>query len=95
MSAEDRQCLFSHCYTEDELEAVTQLPELLYKLGKPRYEPLNTRRPNYRKKIERGAIHFVAYEIEINGKTFEFKTVVIKNNHKNVVEHPYSLKEKK
>lgn len=95
MSKNDRNCMLTHCYTDDEVKAVKQIPQLLLKLGKPRYEPLNTRRPNYRKKIERGAIHFVAYEIEINGKTFEFKTVVIKNNHKNVVEHPYSLKEKK
>lgn len=95
MSKNDRNCMLNHCYTDDEVKAVKQIPQLLHKLGKPRYEPLNTRRPNYRKKIERGAIHFVAYEIEINGKTFEFKTVVIKNNHKYVVEHPYSLKEKK
>ena len=95
LSKNDRNCMLTHCYTDDEVNAVKQIPQLLHKLGKPRYEPLNTRRPNYRKKIERGAIHFVAYEIEINGKTFEFKTVVIKNNHKYVVEHPYSLKEKK
>ena len=95
MSKNERNCKLTHCYTDDEVKAVKQIPQLLHKLGKPRYEPLNTRRPNYRKKIERGAIHFVAYEIEINGKTFEFKTVVIKNNHKYVVEHPYSLKEKK
>ena len=96
MSAEDRQCLFSHCYTEDELEAVTQLPELLYKLGKPRYEPLNTRRPNIRKKIGKGAIHFVVYEIEINGKMFVFKTEAVKNKHgRFVIERPYSLKEKR
>lgn len=95
MSAEDRQCLFAHCYTDDELEAVKQLPELLYKLGKPRYEPLNTQRPNIRKKIEGGAIHFVVYEIEINGKMFVFKTETVKNKHgRFVIERPYSLKEK-
>lgn len=95
MSAEDRQCLFAHCYTEDELEAVKQLPELLYKLGKPRYEPLNTRRPNIRKKIGKGVIHFVVYEFEINGKMFVFKTEAVKNKHgRFVIERPYSLKEK-
>ena len=96
MSKNDRNCMLVHCHTEDELEAVKQLPQLLHKLGKPHYEPLNTRRPNIRKKIADGAIHFVAYEIEINGKMFILKTMVVKKVHKKyVIEHLYSLKEKK
>ncbi len=96
MSKNDRNCMLVHCHTEDELEAVKHLPQLMHKLGKSRYEPLNISRPNIRKKIGGGAIHFVVYEIEINDKMFILKTMVVKKVHKKyVVEHPYSLKEKK
>ena len=55
MSKNDRNCMLAHCHTEDELEAVKHLPQLMHKLGKSRYEPLNISRPNIRKKNRRGS----------------------------------------
>lgn len=47
--------MLAHCHTEDELEAVKHIPQLMHKLGKSRYEPLNISRPNIRKKNRRGS----------------------------------------
>jgi hypothetical protein len=95
MSANDRNCLLSHAFNEYEINAIKIFPSLINKMSNPRYEPLNTSRANIKKKIKDGAMHFVAYDIIINEVEFVLKTEVINNNHKYVVEHPYSLKIKK
>ena len=93
----DFDALIGHCYTAEEIEAVKKItPSMLMNLQDGKYEPLNTHRKNIRKKLDAGVIHFVAYDITIDGVTFELKTEAIKNNecHSVVVEHPYYMAKK-
>jgi hypothetical protein len=93
LTKNDMKNLFGHCFEEDELYTVQNLPSLLNQLKNPRYNMLNLERENIKKKIANGAIHFVEYELEFKGRKYCFKTEVIKSSHKKfVVEHPYSLR---
>lgn len=52
-------------------------------------------RVNYKQKQQDGVLHFTVYEFKYNGKTFELNCEAIKKKEwRNVVEMPYSLKEK-
>lgn len=96
-SKDDFDKVIGHCYTAEEVEAARKLPTLFSTISNGKYEPLHIDRPNIRKKIANGAIHFVYYEIEIEGVLFELQTIAIKNKnerHGFVIEHPYSLKKK-
>ena len=96
-SKDDFDKIIGHCYTGEEIEAARKLPTLFSNVFNGRYEPLHIDRPNIRKKIAEGAIHFVYYEIKIDGVMYELQTMAIKdkyNKHGVVVEHPYSLKKK-
>lgn len=73
MSKNDRNCMLNHCYTDDEVKAVKQIPQLLHKLGKPRYEPLNTRRPNYRKKLKEGQFTLLPMRLRLTVKHLNSK----------------------
>lgn len=73
MSKNDRNCMLTHCYTDDEVKAVKQIPQLLLKLGKPRYEPLNTRRPNYRKKLKEGQFTLLPMRLRLTVKHLNSK----------------------
>lgn len=87
--------IIGHCYTAEEIEAARKLPALFSKVQNGRYEPLHIDRPNIRKKIANGAIHFVYYEVEIDGVLYELQTMAIKDKsekHSIVIEYPYSLK---
>ncbi len=96
-SKDDFDRVIGHCYTAREIEAVRKLPTLFSSVSNGKYEPLHIDRPNIRKKIEKGAIHFVYYKIKIDGALYELQTIAIKNKnerHGFVIEHPYSLKKK-
>jgi hypothetical protein len=69
LTKNDMKNLFGHCFEEDELYTVQNLPSLLNQLKNPRYNMLNLERENIKKKIANGAIHFVEYELEFKGLT--------------------------
>jgi hypothetical protein len=63
-----------------------------------KYVPLDMSRQNFKRKLNDNVIHFTSYEIELYGKTFVLKCKAIKDisiSSGYVVEHPYSLKEKR
>ena len=93
---DQKEAIVSHCFTTFEIEVAKRLEEMLPKLKNGKYEPVNMQRKNYRKKQNEGVLHFTVYEFEYGLHTYELKCEAVKKNRwRNVVECPYSLKEKK
>ena len=93
---QQRQCVAAHLFDEDEVEAFRQLPQLLESIKDGKYVPIDMSRPNYRRKIKEGILHYACYEIAFNNDVYLLKCAVKrdKNNHIFVKEFPYSLKKK-
>lgn len=91
---EERNSIVAHCFGETEINAARQLPNLMQTLKNGKYEPINTKRENYKSKINRGIRNYIVYELLINGKVFELKCYakLAKCTHNKIFEHPYSLK---
>lgn len=98
MDKESRRAVAHHLFDKDEVDAFRRLRSLLPTIGNGKYLPINMSRPNYKDKVKKwGVLHFVQYDIEIDGVEYVFKTKVVRDNgnHKFVTEYPYSLKKKK
>ena len=74
----DRKELIGHCFDSDELDALKKLPLFIQNLKVGRYLPIDMSRENYKVKIAKGVLHYTAYEIVINGVTYGFKCMAIK-----------------
>ena len=94
MGSDDMRCLLQHAFTSDELDAAAVLHSKLAGLKGGKYLPVDTNRENYKAKMTKyGIRHFVAYDIEIDGKTYVLKCKAVRY-HGLMEERPYSLKEK-
>ena len=92
---DQKDAVVSHCYWPIEIEAAKQLETILPTLKDGKYQPIDMSRGNYKKKQEDGVLHFTVYEFEYDGRLFELKCEAVKKKGwRNVVEMPYSLKEK-
>ena len=91
LGSDDMAAVLSHCYNGLELEAARRLRELVRTIKDGRYAPLDMGRHNIQKKLDRGVLHYVAYEVEVEGYRLELKCEV-RNSNGIVQEHPYSLK---
>lgn len=93
---DQKDAVVSHCYWPIEIEASKQLETILPTLKDGKYQPIDMNRGNYKKKQEDGVLHFTVYEFEYDRRLFELKCEAVKKKGwRNVVEMPYSLKEKK
>ena len=55
-------------------------------------------RPNIKKKIDSKVLHFVGYDVVINGIEYVLKCMAKrddKNKHGTMIEYPYSFKKKR
>ena len=94
MGSDDMRCILQHAFTSDELDAAAALHSKLAGLKNGKYIPIDTSRENYKAKMTKyGIRHFVAYDIEIDGKKYVLKCRAVRK-HNLMEEHPYSLKEK-
>ena len=86
----------NHCFNGLDLEVSRDIHKLLPKIKNGRYEYINMRRKNYRKKINKdGVRHFVSYDISYKGTMFVLKCRVIQVPHRHYVcEYPYCIKQK-
>ena len=92
----EKNSIIAHCFSSSEIDATLHLQEIFPILNNGKYIPLDTRRPNYKKKQKIGVLHFTSYQFEYNGRMFQLKCQAIMDSkeHYFVKEHPYSLKEK-
>lgn len=94
-SHNDLEAVIAHAYTAEEVVAVRDLPNQLPSLRNGKYLPIDTSRGNYKDKIKRGVIHYTAYDVTINGESYELKCEVIKSDARPYVEErPYSMRKK-
>ena len=84
-----------HCFDNEELDAAKNLHNILPKLKNGKYEPINMKRNNYKKKMRDGFRNYVKYEFKYHGQNYELKCAAKRSktsNHGYIIEHPYSLK---
>lgn len=94
MGSEDIKCVLQHAFSSEELDAAAKLYQIIPQLHDGKYLPIDTSRPNYKRKMTAfGIRHFVAYEVNIDGKNYVLKCKAIRD-HNTMYEYPYSLKEK-
>ena len=93
MGADDIESLMYHCHNGLEVEAVTNIHNILPTIKNGKKQPLNKKRPNYRQKVNKGYLYFVRYEVEYRGVAFVLKCKVLKDAKGKITEFPYSLKE--
>ena len=98
MAKNEYECVIAHAYDADEVAAFRLLPEIIEKLNNGYYIPLDTSRANIKKKIESKVLHFVGYDVVINGIEYVLKCMAKrddKNKHGRMIEYPYSFKKKR
>lgn len=98
MAKKEYECVIAHAYDADEVAAFRLLPEIIEKLNNGYNIPLDTSRANIKKKIDSKVLHFVGYDVVINGIEYVLKCMVKrddKNKHGRMIEYPYSFKKKR
>lgn len=97
--SDEMKNIVKHCFDNEELNVAKNLHKILPKLKNGKYDPINTKRANYKIKMrEKKFRNYVRYEFEYEGKSYELKCAAIRSKrsrHGYIIEHPYSLKKVK
>lgn len=93
--SDEMENIVEHCFDNEELDAAKNLHDIIPKLKNGKYEPINMKRKNYKKKMRDGFRNYVKYEFNYNGQNYELKCAAKRSKrskHGYIIEHPYSLK---
>lgn len=93
--SKEKENIVEHCFDNEELDVAKNLHNILPKLKNGKYEPINMKRKNYKKKMRDGFRNYVKYEFKNKGQYYELKCAAKRSKwskHGYIIEHPYFLK---